>query len=100
MGLILSTSVVYGPLVPGVVVYMVCLKPLCFSFQLGLKINQFLPLDYKLCILLVPPSILPGMSLLGSPAGRDVTLDCIVESYPAAFIVWSIEGRSILKSFP
>ncbi|XP_023346610.1 lachesin [Eurytemora carolleeae] len=40
-----------------------------------------------------PPSILPGLSLMGSSTGRDVTLECIVESYPAAFIVWSIEEK-------
>ena len=46
---------------------------------------------------LVPPTILPGLTLLGSAPGVDVTIECIVESYPAAFIVWSIEGNSQLK---
>ena len=46
---------------------------------------------------LVPPTILPGLTLLGSAPGVDVTIECIVESYPAAFIVWSIEGNSQIK---
>ena len=37
----------------------------------------------------VTPSILPGLSVLGSPPGRPLTLECIVESYPEAFVVWS-----------
>ena len=41
----------------------------------------------------VPPSILPGLSVLGSAAGNPLTLECIVESYPKSFVVWSIGGR-------
>lgn len=42
-----------------------------------------------------PPSILPGLSVLGSAAGNPLTLECIVESYPKSFVVWSI-GDKIL----
>ena len=43
--------------------------------------------------LLVTPSILPGLSVLGSPPGKPLTLECIVESYPEAFVVWSFGGQ-------
>ncbi len=51
-------------------------------------------LNSKHCSLPVPPSILPGLSVLGSPEGKEVTLECIVDSYPASFIVWSLEGNT------
>jgi hypothetical protein len=38
--------------------------------------------------------VLPGLSVLGSAEGKEVTVECIVDSYPIAFIVWSLEGLS------
>ena len=41
---------------------------------------------------LVSPSILPGLSVLGSAPGNPLTLECIVEAYPKPFVVWSFGG--------
>ena len=48
-------------------------------------------MSYKFC-LTVAPTILPGLSVLGSAPGKPLTLDCIVESYPEAFVVWTFGG--------
>ena len=40
----------------------------------------------------VSPSILPGLSVLGSAPGNPLTLECIVEAYPKPFVVWSFGG--------
>ena len=32
--------------------------------------------------------------MLGSAAGNPLTLECIVESYPKSFVVWSIGGKN------
>lgn len=42
-----------------------------------------------------PPYILPGLSVLGTAEGEKLTLECIVESYPQSFVVWS-KGDRIL----
>ena len=31
--------------------------------------------------------------MLGSPPGKPLTLECIVESYPEAFVVWSFADQ-------
>ena len=43
-------------------------------------------------IVSVSPSILPGLSVLGSTPGNPLTLECIVEAYPKPFVVWSFGG--------
>ena len=43
-------------------------------------------------IVSVSPSILPGLSVLGSAPGNPLTLECIVEAYPKPFVVWSFGG--------
>ena len=48
-------------------------------------------MSYKFC-LTVAPTILPGLSVLGSAPGKPLTLECIVESYPEAFVVWTFGG--------
>jgi len=42
-----------------------------------------------------PPSILPGLSVVGSAEGQKLTLECIVESYPEPYVVWR-RGDEIL----
>ena len=44
----------------------------------------------------VGPSVLPGLSVLGSTAGSPLTLECIIESYPKSFVVWSFEGDNYI----
>ena len=44
-------------------------------------------------IVSVSPSILPGLSVLGSAPGNPLTLECIVEAYPKPFVVWSFGGE-------
>ena len=44
--------------------------------------------------LTVAPTILPGLSVLGSAPGKPLTLECIVESYPEAFVVWTFGGEA------
>ena len=50
-------------------------------------------MSYKFC-LTVAPTILPGLSVLGSAPGKPLTLECIVESYPEAFVVWTFGGET------
>ena len=51
-------------------------------------------LDYTMIVFIasVSPSILPGLSVLGSAPGNPLTLECIVEAYPKPFVVWSFGG--------
>ena len=48
--------------------------------------------EEKMSSFSVSPSILPGLSVLGSAPGNPLTLECIVEAYPKPFVVWSFGG--------
>ena len=48
-------------------------------------------------IVSVSPSILPGLSVLGSAPGNPLTLECIVEAYPKPFVVWSFGGVTVMS---
>ena len=56
-------------------------------------------LSFMVC-LPVAPTILPGLSVLGSAPGKPLTLECIVESYPEAFVVWTFGGDIRLEISP
>jgi len=59
--------------------------------------NEVPPAVSKRVYLMVqfPPSILPGLSVVGSAEGQKLTLECIVESYPEPYVVWR-RGDQIL----